>query len=156
MTLAGSDSKKRPSVGDKAAVRLTGFNKALGIEPIRAVQGESELGLELRSEHLNSAGIVHGGVLASLLDCAAGAAIFSVLPDTEFAPTTTMSISYLSAVSDGALIAKAKVQKKGRRMVYCESAVYSESTLLATAQLSFMVMRRDAAFKGDTQAAKNS
>ncbi|MFK8020079.1 MAG: PaaI family thioesterase [Pseudomonadales bacterium] len=146
---------KEASGKDLASARMTGFNKSLGIEPIRAEEGESELGLLLRPEHLNSAQIVHGGVLASLLDCAAGAAIFSVLPSTEFAPTTTMSISYLSAVGEGTLIAKAKVQKKGRRMVYCESAVYSESLLLATAQLSFMVMKRDESFNADSWPVKN-
>ncbi len=115
----------------------------VGVESIQADDGVAELALVIRPEHLNSGGIVHGGVLATLLDCVGGAAVFSVLPATQFAPTTNMSISYISSVGAGRLTARSKILKLGRRMVYCESKVYSEETLLATAQLSFMVMSRD-------------
>lgn len=121
---------------------IGGFTRSVGVEGVKSEAGIAELLLDIKPEHLNSGGIVHGGVLATLLDCAGGAAVFSVLPATQFAPTTNMSINYMSSVSEGRLIARSNVLKQGRRMVYCESKVYCDDKLLASAQLSFMVMNR--------------
>jgi len=47
---------------------IPAFNIYLGTELQRMERGEAVVTLELQAHHLNSRGVVHGGVLASLLD----------------------------------------------------------------------------------------
>ncbi len=48
--------------------------ETLGIEIASKQGGEAVLRMEAKPEHLNDAGIVHGGALATLADCAMGSA----------------------------------------------------------------------------------
>lgn len=117
-----------------------GFNRLLGYRVVAMEKGASELELDIRPELLNSAGIVHGGVLASLLDAACGAAVFTVLPKNKLAPTVSLNVNYLNSVSEGLLTAKASVLKQGRSMVYCDGKVFCGDRLLASAQGNFMAL----------------
>src|SRR5690349_14131101 len=51
--------------------------RTLGVEPVAAEPGEVSFRLDLGEFHLNPFGIVHGGVLAALLDTAMGCAVHS-------------------------------------------------------------------------------
>ena len=125
-----------------ALSKMRGFNRLVGVEVERVANGESVLFLDVSEEHLNSAKIVHGGVLATILDSACGAAVFSVLPEDKFAPTTTMSIAYMNAVGGGRLRAHGRVLKKGGKLLHCEADVFCDQLLLAKAQTSFTVLER--------------
>jgi acyl-CoA thioesterase len=81
------------------------FSKQLGIRLISASPGKSTLHLDISDKHLNSHGTVHGGVIFSLADVA-----FAVASNTSGIPAVAIntSITYMKAVSSGALIAEAK------------------------------------------------
>ena len=51
------------------------FHAAFGITVEGARSGEVRLGWEARGEHRNLQGLVHGGVLATLVDIAMGLAV---------------------------------------------------------------------------------
>lgn len=121
---------------------MKGFNKLVGVQIESMEQGRAVLYLDLTPDHLNSAHIVHGGALATLLDSACGAAAFSILPAEQFAPTTNMSIAYLNAVGEGRITARGAVLKHGSKVLHCEAEVFQNELLLAKAQTSFTVLER--------------
>lgn len=59
----------------------SGFIDHLGVELLRAEDGESELRLKLAPQHLNSWEVMHGGVTMALLDVALSTASRSTAPE---------------------------------------------------------------------------
>src|SRR3954451_655221 len=53
------------------------------------------LELDATDEHLNKAGTVHGGVLATLVDMAMGQALRSRTGDNYVPPTSQLTVTYL-------------------------------------------------------------
>jgi len=51
------------------------FARWFGARVLRREGGEAELALEVREEFLQGQGLVHGGILAALLDSAPGQAV---------------------------------------------------------------------------------
>lgn len=50
-----------------------GFALELGFEFLEYADGRVVLGMQVQDKHLNLAGVIHGGILASLMDIAGGA-----------------------------------------------------------------------------------
>jgi uncharacterized protein (TIGR00369 family) len=105
-------------------VRVPPFNKYLGIEVTRMEAGQSETHLDLGPHHLNNRGVVHGGVLAALLDTAIGAAVISAIPKEWWCATTSLSVQFLEGVHEGRLTARGRVLRKGRRVAFASGDVY--------------------------------
>lgn len=116
------------------------FNDWFGTELLRFGDGEIEVGLELRAHHLNPGGIIHGGVIASLLDIAIGLALRTRLP-VEFAHVTTgLQINYLKPCRSGHVIATGTAIHQGRRTGYGEASLVDDrGRLLARASGSFLI-----------------
>ena len=92
------------------------FNVYLGTELRRMERGEAEMTLELAPHHLNGRGVVHGGVLASLLDSALGAAVISSIPKEWWCATISLSVQFLEGARRGRLTAQARVIRRGGRV----------------------------------------
>ena len=127
---------------------LENFNSSfvnyVGIDVESLNDGEARLSLLLRDEHLNSGGIAHGGVLATLADTAAGAAAFGLLPFEKMAVTTDFQLSCLKSSRAGCLKAVGVVIHNGRRLMRAEVKITANDILIATAGVSFMVIDRPA------------
>jgi uncharacterized protein (TIGR00369 family) len=127
---------------------LENFNSSfvnyVGIDVESLNDGEARISLLLRDEHLNSGGIAHGGVLATLADTAAGAAAFGLLPVEKMAVTTDFQLSCLKSSRAGCLKAVGLVIHHGRRLMRAEVKITANDTLIATAGVSFMVIDRPA------------
>ncbi|ANS74077.1 thioesterase [Paenibacillus yonginensis] len=78
----------------------------LGMELLHADAARVDLGLEVKENHLNSMGIVHGGVLSSLMDQAMGILVTAAKGGVE-GVTTHLNVNFLSAMGTGKLIASA-------------------------------------------------
>lgn len=105
-----------------------------GLEP-----GSAVMRLPFRDELTNGAGAVHGGAIASLCDTALYLAHISLYGRGEPTATTNMTCDYLAAVrGPHDLVARAKILKAGRRMVFGEVSVYSDERLVAHATLTYM------------------
>lgn len=114
------------------------FTKYLGIEVTRMESGSAEAHLDLGPHHLNSRGVVHGGVLAALLDTAIGAAVVSAIPKEWWCATTSLSVQFLEGAHEGRLTARGRVLRKGRRVAFAGGDVYDAGERhVATAQGSF-------------------
>ena len=78
---------------------------------------------------MNPFGLVHGGVLAALIDTAMGCAVHSLLPVGAGYVTSECNVRYLRpvAVGSGALICVAEVVRPGRRTMVVESRISEDS-----------------------------
>ncbi len=104
-----------------------GFRELLGIEIEERGDGRARLSFRPSEEHLNDGGIVHGGALATLADCAMGSALASTLTD-EAPLTVEAKINYLEPGQEGVIVAEAEVKRKGSRFTVLEAEVYQKET----------------------------
>ncbi|MBM3114780.1 PaaI family thioesterase [Jeongeupia naejangsanensis] len=116
------------------------FITLLGIELIEWSADFAEFAMTVRPDHLSRQAMVHGGVLATLLDVASGYAGLHVPPDTppRHAVTLSLAINYVAAARQGRLTVKARRTGGGRTIYYTQAEVLDEAgTLIATAQGAF-------------------
>lgn len=89
----------------KRFVDKDNFAKHLGIEMLEYSKGRAKARMEIKSHHLNSAGMLHGGAIFSLAD-----AVFSVASNSHgtLAVAINVSISFFKAMKNGVLIAEGR------------------------------------------------
>jgi uncharacterized protein (TIGR00369 family) len=83
------------------------------------------MAVTFRPEHLQN-GVMHGGVIASLVDSACACAALSLLHPGAYATSINLQISYLRPVRDGRLTARAECLRSGRRILFCDARVTNE------------------------------
>lgn len=115
------------------------FAHFLKLELGEMKRGAATLHLELRDELKQNNGVVHGGVIASLVDTAAAFAIITSLEPEQTTTTVDLTIHYLRPLIRGRVTAKARLLRAGRRILAIEVDVLDETqALAATALTSFI------------------
>jgi uncharacterized protein (TIGR00369 family) len=90
----------------------------------------------------NPIGVVHGGLVCTLLDSVAGCALHTSLPQGKGYTSVEIKVNYLKAVraSSGRLTAVGTVVKAGSRVGFAEGTVTDESgSVVATATSTLLV-----------------
>ena len=105
------------------------------------------LGLDVGDHHLNRAGRVHGGVLATLADIAVSRAAWDQVPEGATIATADLHIAYLGNVNSGAWVeAWPSVDRVGRAVVHASCLVESDgeplAKVLATVAVRLPELRR--------------
>jgi len=95
--------------------------------------------LTLRKDHLQPFGIVHGGVLATLIDTATFWAAFMRLPEDAGLVNVDLKLNYLKAVSRGHLRAEGRCLRAGRQISYTVASVFDEADELVAHGTSTMM-----------------
>src|SRR5204863_7353359 len=115
------------------------FPRPRGIELESIENGRARLSLNVEKRHLQLAGIVHGGAIATLIDTAVAFAIVGASePDARFT-TIEMKVNYLSAIREGRVVADARLIRDGRRIVVAECDLFdSRGQLAAKGLLTYM------------------
>ena len=114
----------------------------MGITLVNMKAGQSELRLDLKKHHLNPGGIVHGGVLATLLDASIGLALRSKLGMTTDHVTIELNVHYLSPARTGGLIGRGRAVRVGGRVSFGEADVFADDgTLLAKGTGTFLIVQ---------------
>lgn len=116
------------------------FGAFLGIQMLEAKDGKSHCRIVLQDHHMNNGGRVHGGVLTSLADTAAGMAVRTVRPEGSHAATTDLSIAFIRPPTGDTLEARAEVIHAGRRLFRAEISVLSAEKLVARTTATFMII----------------
>lgn len=117
----------------------------LGARPASADDPTAGLVLEVDDPTLNAAGVLHSGVIATMLDLAAYLAILPLLAPDEQAVTHHFSATYLSPTRIGELVAaKGRVLRAGRHVAFTEASVRSADRLVATASVTKSIVRNGA------------
>src|SRR3989304_7451007 len=102
------------------------FVELVGAKVEEAKQGYSRLCLSLEERHTNPNGVMHGGVVATVMDSAAAIALGRlrgerVRRDNPHA-TVEMNVSLISAARPGdELVIEGHVLKLGRTVAFCEA-----------------------------------
>jgi uncharacterized protein (TIGR00369 family) len=118
--------------------------RTLGIEPAVAEPGRVSFTLELGEFLLNPFGIVHGGVLAALVDTAMGCAVHSLLPAGVGYVTGELNVRFLrpAVLAGGPLECTGEVVHQGRTtMVASARVVDPAGRLIAIAGATCLVRR---------------
>lgn len=116
------------------------YGDFLGIQIVEAAAGSSVCHLELKDHHMNTGGRVHGGVLTSLVDTAAGVAVRSIRPEGKSSATTDLSISFIRPPMGKTIEAHAEVIHAGKRLFRTEISVFSDEKLIAKTSATFMIV----------------
>jgi len=119
------------------------FYDAIGFQLEAKGFGYCRYHLEIGEQHLNPIGVVHGGVIYSLVDYSMGEAVYSVISEQDRAFTTDIEIRYLKSVAEGSLFCETKVLHQGKRIIVCESNVVDDNSVIcARASGSFYISPR--------------
>lgn len=111
---------------------FVGFNEKLGHRLVGWRPGFVELAVEVRPDLMNASGVVHGGVLMTLLDAAGGlAASFQGLDHPrKFCRTLSFTTQFVNPGRAGTLIARGHKRSDGRKTFVCEAEIVDEQGAL--------------------------
>ncbi|HJT37968.1 MAG TPA: PaaI family thioesterase [Actinomycetota bacterium] len=118
------------------------FARWMGLELVSLGEGTSEIRLKLEPHHLNPGRIAHGGVIAGMLDVAAGLAHRTKLGPDATHVTVQLHVNYLKAVGAGTITARGTSLQTGRRVGHAEATVFDdEDRMLARASATFLIVQ---------------
>jgi len=132
--------------------RQGGYNRTMGLRFLRATLDELEAELEVDEQHRQPYGLVHGGVLAGMIEsvCSTGAAI-NVLAEGKSTVGLENTTSFLRAVRSGRLRCTARPLVRGRRSHVWEAEVRDETArLVASGRVRLLVLEPGATADGET------
>ena len=102
---------------------------------------EVRLCLPVSKYLLQGAGVVAGGILATMADEAMAHVVMANLKAGAKTATIEMNMRYLRSAREGTLVAVGRIARQGRTIITTESEVLDQdNNLLALAGASFMVM----------------
>ena len=97
-----------------------------------------EIGLQTDDRHRNLSGIVHGGVVMTLIDRTVGINCREASPDARMA-TATLTVNFLRAVQVGDFLAvRCVLRKCGRKAIFADAEAFVGDRLVATATGTWM------------------
>jgi uncharacterized protein (TIGR00369 family) len=103
------------------------IQELLGFSLDEAEEGRVVFSLEPGEQHYNPIGSVHGGVAATLLDSAMGAAVHSTLPQGSGYVTLEVKFNLVRAITadTGRVVAEGKVIHTGKTVATVEASLRS-------------------------------
>jgi uncharacterized protein (TIGR00369 family) len=117
-----------------------GFAERLGARAESAADGSAVVRFEARDEHLNPAGTLHGGVLATLVDTAMGLAVRSTTGDDDVPATSQLTVTYLRPGAPGPVTVTARVRARGQHLTVCDADVEQDGSALVHAVATFALL----------------
>lgn len=114
----------------------------LGLVDFRGGIGAISVSLDPELRHYNPLGSVHGGVISTLLDTAAGCTVHSTLAPGELYTSLDLSVKFLrpATVDSGRLTATGRILQRGRRTALAEAELRDGAgKLVAHATSSCMI-----------------
>ena len=116
------------------------FAELLGARRVEMGEGRCRFELTAEPRHLNPHGVVHGGVVYTLVDYAMGGALTSRLAPGERCATLEIKINYMAAAAAGPLAALATVVDRTTRIGVLEARVTDGAgRLIALATGTFFI-----------------
>ena len=111
-------------------------------------ENEYQFKATITENHLNAAGITHGGFIAAFVDAGAGTAAHRSANNRPCV-TISLELKFISAVKLGQeLFGKTKIQKKTKTMVFLTCELTAEKKIVATASGVWKILKLDGAGPG--------
>ena len=105
-------------------------------------ENEYQFKATIKENHLNTAGITHGGFIAAFVDAGAGTAAHRVA-DGNPCVTISLELKFISSVHLGQeLVGKTKIQKKTKSMVFLTCELIAENKIVATASGIWKILNK--------------
>jgi uncharacterized protein (TIGR00369 family) len=107
--------------------------RMLGVDSVEVDEGRATVLLTPQEFHYNPLGSVHGGVLATILDTAAGCAVHSTLPAGVGYTSMDLATKFLRPVTieSGQLRCEGTVLSRGRRTALAQATITDAAGHLA-------------------------
>ena len=120
-----------------------GFMKHNGGLLFRTIsENEYEFKVTINENHLNAAGITHGGFIAAFVDAGAGTAAHRVANGNPCV-TISLELKFISSVQlEQELVGKTKIQKKTKSMVFLTCELTAEDKIVATASGVWKILNK--------------
>lgn len=106
-----------------------GHGLALGYKVTRLGGGEAEISFDYKPEVIGNplTGVVHGGVIVSLMDTCCGTAAFSLFNGIPMAPTMDLRLDYMRpAEPDKPIHVSAKVYRNSSSVIFCRGVAWQD------------------------------
>ena len=126
----------------RKAFSSVAYAKFLGLQLGEIGDGTVSIHLDVRDEFLQNQGVVHGGVVASLIDTASAFAVLTKIELDERVTTTDLTIHYLRPIKSGRMTATARIVRGGRRLFVLSVDVTNDSdALVSTAVTTYIKLQ---------------
>jgi uncharacterized protein (TIGR00369 family) len=103
---------------------------------------KAEITIDLAKFHLQPFGIVHGGVVATIIDTATFWAAFLRLDEDSGLVNVDLKLNYLQSVNQGRLVARGTCLRHGRSICYSEAKVVDQNeNLIAHGSSTLLVLQ---------------
>ena len=106
------------------------FAALLNIRPGLSADGVGSGTMAIRKEHLQTEGVVQGGLIVTLADYALYRAAKSTLNPDQSNVTVELKVNFIAPAKDGELTATARIISSGRRIIVGEVEVTDERQIL--------------------------
>src|SRR4051794_9882979 len=118
------------------------YVQLLKVRPAGMDRGTATFECAVDETHARTMGIAHGGLVASLLDCALGCASWTLAPPKNHVVTVQLNINYIRPAWLGEkLVAKGEVRHAGQMTAVSRGEVRTaEGALVASATGTFMYL----------------
>ena len=111
-------------------------------------ENEFEFKTTINKNHLNAAGITHGGFIAAFVDAGAGTAAHRSA-DQNPCVTISLELKFISPVQLGQILhGKTKIQKKTKSMIFLTCEVTASNKIIATASGIWKILKLSGAGPG--------
>ncbi|SIS66939.1 PaaI family thioesterase [Insolitispirillum peregrinum] len=133
----------------------SGFSRLLGYRITEWEQGRAVVEMTLRPEHLNRAGLPHGGLLTTLLDTVSGYAGCHCPVPGNVRRTLTLSLTtnFIGIAKGQHLRAEGLVSGGGSKIFFTSASIHDEhDSLIATASGTFRYHRGSESRDGQPRA----
>ena len=132
---------KDPSLSGWKSRSLEGFFGLVGPLWTRKEEGAWAYGFVAEKKHTNPAGIVHGGMLATLIDHALSAIAWEA-NDRHPCVTVQLDVQFLAAVQPGRLVeARGRIVRRTSSLVFMQGNLTVKSEEVATASAVLKVIQ---------------
>jgi 1,4-dihydroxy-2-naphthoyl-CoA hydrolase len=134
-------------VNEEAQVKPRHFDELIGTEWLSDDPGEARVRLSLRDELRQPFGLMHGGVMSTLVESICSRATAgAVYDDGMVAMGQSIDVSFIRPVTEGGVEVRAKARHRGRTTWIWEAEVLNdEGKLCALARMTIAVRPRPGA-----------
>ncbi|MBB5016900.1 uncharacterized protein (TIGR00369 family) [Chitinivorax tropicus] len=104
-------------------------SKTIGLQYVQGERGRATMKIDYRPDLIGNpkTGVVHGGVITSLIDTTSGLAVFSHLAESEAIATLDLRIDYLqSAVPGQTIYCTAECYRMTKNVAFTRATAYQD------------------------------
>ncbi len=131
----------RKSLIEKMKVNVP-YWKLLGMELVDVKKGWAVVKLPFEKKLTQPDGVAHGGAIFSPADAAVAVALLGLIDRSETLLTIEMKINYIKPISEGDIIAEAKIVHRGGRTAIGDVEVRnSNGDLVAKCLATYMIIK---------------